>query len=33
MNKQRILIYGLVLAILVALVYLQFRHWRTFDWG
>ena len=32
MNKQRILIYGLVLAILAVLVYLQFRHWRTFDW-
>jgi len=32
MTKQRILIYGLVLAILAALVYLQFRHWRTFDW-
>jgi len=33
MNKKRILIYGLVLAILAALVYLQFRHWRTFDWA
>lgn len=33
MNKRRILIYGLVLVILVSLVYLQFRHWRTFDWG
>jgi glycosyltransferase 2 family protein len=33
MNKQRILIYGLVLAILAALVYVQFRHWQTFDWA
>lgn len=33
MNKHRILIYGLVLAILAGLVYLQFRHWRTFDWA
>ncbi|MGA8153298.1 MAG: lysylphosphatidylglycerol synthase transmembrane domain-containing protein [Terriglobales bacterium] len=33
MSKHRILIYGLVLAILAALVYLQFRHWRTFDWA
>jgi glycosyltransferase 2 family protein len=33
MNKHRIVIYGLVLAILALLVYLQFREWRTFDWG
>jgi glycosyltransferase 2 family protein len=33
MNKQRVMIYGLVLAVLAALVYLQFREWRTFDWG
>jgi len=33
MNKQRILIYGVVLAILAALVYVQFRHWQTFDWA
>lgn len=33
MNKHRILIYGLVLALLAALVYMQFREWRTFDWG
>jgi glycosyltransferase 2 family protein len=33
MNKQRMLIYGLVLAILIALVYVQFRQWRTFDWN
>jgi len=33
MNKKQAMIYGLVLAVLVALVYVQFRHWRTFDWG
>lgn len=33
MNKHRTLVYGLVLVILVFLVYLQFREWRTFDWG
>jgi glycosyltransferase 2 family protein len=33
MSKQRALIYGLVLAVLAGLVYLQFREWRTFDWG
>jgi len=33
MNKQRSLIYGLLLAVLLALVYLQFREWRTFDWS
>lgn len=33
MSKKQALIYGIVLAILVALVYLQFQHWRTFDWG
>jgi len=32
MNKHRIMIYGMLLAVLVALVYLQFREWRTFDW-
>lgn len=32
MKKQRIVIYGLALAILVVLIYLQFRQWRTFDW-
>jgi uncharacterized protein (TIRG00374 family) len=32
MNKSRALIYGLVLAVLAGLVYLQFQHWRTFDW-
>lgn len=33
MNKHRILIYGVVLAVLAVLVYLQFREWRTFDWS
>jgi uncharacterized protein (TIRG00374 family) len=33
MNRHRIVIYVLVLAILAFLVYLQFREWRTFDWS
>ncbi len=33
MNKKQAVIYGLVLAVLATLVYLQFQHWRTFDWG
>jgi glycosyltransferase 2 family protein len=33
MNKNRIFVYLLVLGILAALVYLQFRHWQSFDWG
>jgi uncharacterized protein (TIRG00374 family) len=33
MNKKRIVIYGAVLAVLAALVFLQFRQWRNFDWG
>lgn len=33
MNKHRMLVYALVLALLAFLVYLQFREWRTFDWG
>ena len=33
MNKKRIVIYGVVLAVLAVLVYLQFRQWRNFDWG
>src|ERR1700691_5930970 len=33
MNKSRVVIYGLVLTVLAGLVYLQFQHWRTFDWG
>lgn len=33
MDKKRTLIYGVVLAVLAALVYMQFRQWRTFDWS
>lgn len=33
MDKKRILAYVLVFLILAILVYLQYRHWRTFDWG
>jgi uncharacterized protein (TIRG00374 family) len=33
MNKHRMLLYGLALVVLLLLVYLQFREWRTFDWG
>ena len=33
MNRNRIFVYLLVLGVLVALVYLQFRHWQTFDWS
>jgi uncharacterized protein (TIRG00374 family) len=32
MNKKRILLYGIGLAVLGVLVYLQFRHWSEFDW-
>jgi uncharacterized protein (TIRG00374 family) len=32
MNKKRALIYGVVLAVLAVLVYMQFRQWRNFDW-
>lgn len=33
MNKHRAMAYAVVFAILAALVYLQFREWRTFDWA
>jgi glycosyltransferase 2 family protein len=33
MRKKQVLIYGLVLAIFIVLVYLQFRTWRDFDWA
>jgi len=33
MNKNRIFVYLLVLGFLGLLVYLQFRHWQTFDWS
>ena len=32
MNKKRILIMLLVLAVLCALIYLQVRTWKAFDW-
>jgi len=33
MDKKRILASVVVFLILVVLVYLQYRHWRSFDWG
>jgi uncharacterized protein (TIRG00374 family) len=33
MDKKRILASVVVLCILAALVYLQYRHWQSFDWG
>src|ERR1700677_970432 len=33
MNKKRYAASAVVLLILAVLVYLQFRTWRTFDWG
>src|ERR1700746_687270 len=33
MDKKRILASLVVLCILAVLIYLQYRHWRTFDWG
>lgn len=33
MDKKRILASVVVFFILAFLVYLQYRHWRTFDWG
>jgi uncharacterized protein (TIRG00374 family) len=32
MDKKRTIITGVVLVVLAALVYLQFRTWRNFDW-
>jgi uncharacterized protein (TIRG00374 family) len=32
MNRKRILLYGLALAVFALLVYMQFRTWRNFDW-
>jgi uncharacterized protein (TIRG00374 family) len=32
MSKKRILAYAVVTAILVALIYVQFRTWKDFDW-
>jgi len=33
MDKKRILASLVVFLILAVLIYLQYRHWRTFDWG
>lgn len=33
MDKKRILASVVVFLILAALVYLQYRHWQSFDWG
>jgi uncharacterized protein (TIRG00374 family) len=33
MDKKRILASAVVFVILALLVYLQYRHWRTFDWA
>jgi glycosyltransferase 2 family protein len=33
MDKKRILASAVVFLILAVLVYLQYRHWQTFDWG
>src|SRR5262249_27722422 len=33
MDRKRILITGAALLVLVALVYIQVRHWKTFDWA
>jgi uncharacterized protein (TIRG00374 family) len=32
MKTKRILVYGVIAAILAALIYLQFRTWKNFDW-
>jgi uncharacterized protein (TIRG00374 family) len=33
MDKKRILASGAVFLILAILIYLQYRHWQSFDWG
>ena len=33
MDKKRILASAVVFLILAVLIYLQYRHWRAFDWG
>ena len=33
MDKKRIVASAVVFLILAALVYLQYRHWQSFDWG
>src|SRR5260370_42049832 len=33
MDRKRIFITGGILVVFAVLVYLQFRHWRSFDWA
>src|SRR5512144_2092576 len=33
MDRKRLLVTSAVLVVFAVLVYLQFRTWRTFDWG
>jgi len=33
MDKKRIVVSAVVFLILAILVYLQYRHWQSFDWG
>ncbi len=33
MDKKRIVASTVVFLILAVLLYLQYRHWQTFDWG
>ncbi len=33
MDKKRILASTVVFLILAVLLYLQYRHWQSFDWG
>jgi glycosyltransferase 2 family protein len=33
MNKKRVILYVVVAAVLAALLYVQFRTWRRFDWS
>lgn len=33
MDKKRVLASAVVFLILAVLIYLQYRHWRSFDWG
>ena len=33
MNRKRLLVFGIVLAALCLLIYLQMRAWKTFDWS
>ena len=33
MNRKRLVIWGIVVAVMLGLVYLQVREWQKFDWG